>query len=219
VSDILGTRNTGRRLEERVQTQAISVDLREAVMACVSGGESRRWTVGELVERFKNLGICASRASVTTALAELGLELELTGWAPWRLVERGTEWILVPKSELVELLSGVRRLPVKEAMILSEEHKAVLLVTIGYRQKGGVLQSKSGGDTRFGRFFNPGRSTEPGIDLLRPVKGVEFLASDAIGFACAWVAIPYRHPGAQRARRVVRHAERNASYGETGSLL
>jgi chromosome segregation and condensation protein ScpB len=113
-------------------------------MACVSGGESRRWTVGELVERFKNLGICASRASVTTALAELGLELELTGWAPWRLVERGTEWILVPKSELVELLSGVRRLPVKEAMILSEEHKAVLLVVIGYRQKGGVSKARVG---------------------------------------------------------------------------
>src|ERR1700719_4699210 len=104
-------------------------------MACLSGGESRRWTVGELLERFKNLGICASRASVTAALAELGLELELSGWAPWRLLERGTEWILAPKSELLELLSGVRRLPVKEAMILSEEHKAVLLVVIGYRQR------------------------------------------------------------------------------------
>ena len=90
-----------------------------------------------MLERFKNLGICASRASVTAALAELGLELELSGWAPWRLRERGTEWILAPKSELVELLSGVRRLPVKEAMILSEEHKAVLLVVIGHRQKEG----------------------------------------------------------------------------------
>ena len=56
-------------------------------MACLSGGESRRWTVLELVERFKNLGICASRASVTAALAELELELELSGWAPWRLLE------------------------------------------------------------------------------------------------------------------------------------
>jgi hypothetical protein len=44
-----------------------------------TGGESRRWTVGELLERFKNLGICASRASVTAVLAELGLELELSG--------------------------------------------------------------------------------------------------------------------------------------------
>src|ERR1700736_5635981 len=99
-------------------------------MACLAGGESRRWTVGELLERFKNLGVRASRAAVTAALAELGLELELSGWAPWRLLERGTEWILEPKSELVALLSGVRRLPLKE--MLSEEHKAVLLVVIVY---------------------------------------------------------------------------------------
>jgi chromosome segregation and condensation protein ScpB len=113
-------------------------------MACLSGGESRRWTVLELVERFKNLGVCASRASVTAALADLGLELELSGWAPWRLLERGTEWILAPKSELLELLSGVRRLPLKEAKALSEEHKAVLLVVIGYRQKGGVSKTRVG---------------------------------------------------------------------------
>jgi hypothetical protein len=35
------------------------------------------------------------------------------------------------------LLSGVRRLPFKETKILTEEHKAVLLVVIGYRIKGG----------------------------------------------------------------------------------
>ena len=113
-------------------------------MACLTGGESRRWTVLELVERFKNLGICASRASVTAALAELGLELELSAWAPWRLLERGTEWILTPKSELLELLSGVRRLPLKEAKSLTEEHKAVLLVVIGYRRKGGVSKTRVG---------------------------------------------------------------------------
>jgi chromosome segregation and condensation protein ScpB len=127
-----------------VELQALSVDMREAVMACLSGGESRSWTVLELVERFKNLGLCATRASVTAALAELALELELVSWAPWRLLERGTEWILAPKSELLELLSGVRRLPLKEAKILSEEHKAVLLVVIGYRQKGGVSKSRVG---------------------------------------------------------------------------
>src|SRR6266481_3391583 len=69
-------------LEELVETQALSLDLREAVMACLTGRESRRWTIAELVERFKNLGVCASRAGVTAALAELGLELELSGWAP-----------------------------------------------------------------------------------------------------------------------------------------
>jgi chromosome segregation and condensation protein ScpB len=144
VSDIFGTRNAGQSLEERVEVQALSVDLREAVMACLCGGESRSWTIAELVERFKNLGVCATRASVTAALAELAIELELSAWAPWRLLERGTEWILAPKSELLELLSGVRRLPLKEASDLSEEHKAVLLVVIGYRQKGGVSKTRVG---------------------------------------------------------------------------
>jgi chromosome segregation and condensation protein ScpB len=144
VSDTFGPRNAGQSLEERVEIQALSVDLREAVMACFCGGEARRWTVGELVERFKNLGVCASRANVTAALAELGLELELSGWAPWRLLERGTEWILEPKSELLALLSGVRRLPLKEGKILSDEHKAVLLVVIGYRRKGGVSKTRVG---------------------------------------------------------------------------
>jgi hypothetical protein len=76
VSDTLRTRNAGQPLEELVQIQDLSVDLREAVVACLCGRESRRWTIAELVERFKNLGVCASR---------------------------------------------VRRLPVKEATILSEE--------------------------------------------------------------------------------------------------
>ena len=143
-SDILGKEAGQVPLEELVENQALNVDLREAVMACLSGRESRRWTVLELVERLKNLGVRASRAGVTAALAELALELELSGWAPWRLFERGTEWILEPKSELLALLSGVRGLPVKEAKILSEEHKAVLLVTIGYRRKGGVSKTRVG---------------------------------------------------------------------------
>jgi chromosome segregation and condensation protein ScpB len=37
-----------------------------------------------------------------------------------------------------------RRLPVKEAKILSVEHKAVLLVVIGYRRKGGVSKARVG---------------------------------------------------------------------------
>ena len=61
MSDSFATGNAGQPLEERVQIQVLSIDLREAVMACLSGGESRRWTVLELVERFRNLGICASR--------------------------------------------------------------------------------------------------------------------------------------------------------------
>ena len=144
MSDTLGTQNGGSPSEELVEIQALSVDLRQAVMACLSGCESRRWTVLELVERLKNLGIRASRAGVTAALAELALELELSAWAPWRLLERGTEWILEPKSELLAFLSGVRGLPIKAAKILSEEHKAVLLVVIGYRRKGGVSKTRVG---------------------------------------------------------------------------
>ncbi len=144
VSDTFGTREAGQPLEERVEIQALNVDLREAVMACLSGGESRSWTIAELVERFRNLGLCATRASVTAALAELALELELSSWAPWRLLERGTEWILEPKSKLLEFLSGVRRLPLKEAKTLSEEHKAVLLVVLGHRRKGGVSKTRVG---------------------------------------------------------------------------
>ena len=37
VSDTFATKNAGQPLEERVQIQALSVDLREAVMACLSG--------------------------------------------------------------------------------------------------------------------------------------------------------------------------------------
>jgi hypothetical protein len=129
-------------MEEVLGQEALKLGLREAVMACLCGGESRRWTVGELLERFKALGICASRASVTAALTELEVELELCPWAPWRLLERGTEWVLAPKSEVLALLSGVRKLPVPEPEKLSLEHKAVLLVVIGYRRKGGVSKAR-----------------------------------------------------------------------------
>jgi hypothetical protein len=76
--DALAELDRAGPLEERVEVQVLSVDLRKAVMACLSGGESRRWTVLELVERFKSQGVCASRAGVTAALVELGLELELS---------------------------------------------------------------------------------------------------------------------------------------------
>jgi len=129
-------------LEELVENQALSADLKQVVMACLCGQESRRWTIGELVERLGALGLSCSRASVTGALAELEVELELCAWAPWRLFERGTEWILAPKSELLALLAGERRLPVKDT--LSDEHKAVLLVVIGHRRKGGVSKTRVG---------------------------------------------------------------------------
>jgi hypothetical protein len=104
VSDIFGTRNAGQSLEERVEVQALSVDLREAVMACLSGGESRCWTIAELIERFKNLGLCAS---VTSALAELALELELSSSravAPARTRDR-----MDPGAQIRALRASFRR--------------------------------------------------------------------------------------------------------------
>jgi hypothetical protein len=85
-----------------------------------------------------------SRASLAGALGELGLELSLCPRAPWRLAERGPEWALTPKSELVELLCGVRALPISDPGRLSDEHKAVLLVVIGHRRKGGVSKARAG---------------------------------------------------------------------------
>jgi hypothetical protein len=107
----------------------------------------------------------------------------------------------------------------KEAKILSEEHKAVLLVVIGYRQKGGVAKTRVGEILGLEASFYLDDLLSFGLDLLRPVQGVEFLAADAIGFAGSGLAISHRHPGAQRARGVVRLAERNARNSETGSFL
>ena len=131
-------------LEERVGAQALAIDLKQAALACLAGAESHRWTVGELLARLKGLGVPGTRASVVRALAELELELELCPWAPWRLAERGQEWALVPKSELAGLLSGVRALPLEDPGRLSDEHKAVLLVVIGHRRKGGVSKTRVG---------------------------------------------------------------------------
>jgi hypothetical protein len=116
VSNTFAAGNAGQPLEEQLEIQALNIDLREAVMACLCGGESRRWTVLELVERFNNLGVCATRASVTAALAELALELELS-------------------SSRAVAPARTRN---------SEEHKVVLLVVLGHRRKGGVSKTRVG---------------------------------------------------------------------------
>ena len=79
---------------------------------------------------------------MTAALAKLGLELELSSWAPWRLLERGTEWILEPKSELSALLSGVRRLPLKGSF--QRSIRPCSWSSSEYRQKGGVSKARVG---------------------------------------------------------------------------
>src|SRR5271165_5298163 len=132
----------GEALEELIGAQALSADLKTAIVACLSGAESRRWTVGELLGRLNNLGVHCSKPAVLGALGELELEISLCPFLPWSLVEDGTEWSLAPKSALIELLSGIRKLPGISSGALSDEHKAVLLVVIGYRHKGGVSKTR-----------------------------------------------------------------------------
>ena len=129
-------------LEELIGAQALSTDLKTAILACLSGAESRRWTIAELSGRLNNLGVHCSKPAVAGTLAELALEISLCPFLPWSLVEHGTEWSLTPKSDLLELLSGVRKLPGISAGALTDEHKAVLLVVIGYRRKGGVSRTR-----------------------------------------------------------------------------
>ena len=134
----------GEALEERIGAQALSADLKTAIVAALTGRESRRWTVGELFDRLNNLGVRCSKPAVAGALGELELEFALCPFLPWNLVEQGTEWSLATKSELLELLSGVRKLPGISSDTLTDEHKAVLLVVIGYRHKGGVSRTRIG---------------------------------------------------------------------------
>jgi hypothetical protein len=135
----------GEALEELIGAQALSADLKTALVACLTGAESRRWTVGELFDRLKNLGVHCSKAAVLGALGELELEISLCPFLPWSLVEHGTEWSLTTKTELLELLSGVRKLPgITANTLLTDEAKAVLLVVIGYRKKGGVSKTRIG---------------------------------------------------------------------------
>jgi len=131
-------------LEELIGAQALTADLKPALLACLTGRESRRWTVGELFERLNNLGVRCSKPAVIGALGELELEISLCPFLPWTLVEQGTEWSLAPKSDLLELLSGIRKLPGVSSDTLTDEHKAVLLVVIGHRRKGGVSRTRIG---------------------------------------------------------------------------
>jgi hypothetical protein len=135
---------TREALEELIGAQALTTDLKPALLACLSGRESRRWTVMELYERLNNLGIRCSKPAVLAGLGELELEISLCPWLPWNLAEHGTEWTLAPKNDLLELLSGIRRLPGASADSLTDEHKAVLLVVIGHRRKGGVSKTRIG---------------------------------------------------------------------------
>jgi chromosome segregation and condensation protein ScpB len=129
-------------LEQTVEIQALATELKPALIACLTGRESRRWTVGELFDRVSRLGMRCAKPAIVCALGELELEIALCPWLPWTLTEQGTEWSLVAKNEFLELLGGIRKVPGVAATTLSEEHKAVLLVVIGHRRKGGVSRTR-----------------------------------------------------------------------------
>jgi hypothetical protein len=158
----------GQSLEQLIRTQALTTDLKPAVLACLTGTESRRWTIAELSDRLHNLGITCSKPAIVGALTELELEISLCSWLPWTLIENGTEWSLVPKSELLGLLSGVRKLPGVSADTLTDEDKAVLLVVIGHRRTGGVSK------TRIAQILN--LDAAPRLEKLRE-KNLVYTAS------------------------------------------
>ena len=70
-------------LEELIGAQALSADLKPAIVACLSGAESRRWTIAELSGRLNNLGVHCSKPAVSGALGELALEISLCPFLPW----------------------------------------------------------------------------------------------------------------------------------------
>jgi hypothetical protein len=140
--------------EEQAIDQAVKeTPLAAAVLAVFTGAKTGRvWKVTELAAKLQGLGFSASRRTVTLALAQLETHLRENAFLPWILVERGQEWRLVPKSVILAAVENAPCLP--EGCVLSEEEKAVLLVVIGYRGKGGVTKS--------------------GItDILGPVKEIE----------------------------------------------
>jgi hypothetical protein len=119
--------------KELMGVQALSADLKTAIVACLSGAESRRLTVGELFERLNNLGPHCSKPALLAALGELELEIALCQFLPWSLVEQGTEWSLAgPKERIAwRFLVGCAKLP--RAFLRSPHRRgqAVLLVVIG----------------------------------------------------------------------------------------
>lgn len=123
--------------------QVVETSLKAAVMACLSGGESTCWTLEKLSERLQHVGVTVTESTLLESVLELEAELDWAPWAPWRLTKRGDAWMLAPKNAVFELLLGVRAVPLAaDASPLSDEAKAVLLVVLSYRQRGGVSKAR-----------------------------------------------------------------------------
>lgn len=150
-----------------LEHQVVETPVKALVMACLAGEESRRWTLAELDERLKGLGVRFTRAGLLGALVELEAELRDAPWAPWRLVERGAEWLLLPKNDLLGLAGGLRAVPVAQGDApLSDEEQAVLLVVLAYRRRGGVSRTGVSEVLRFDAAGELGRLHARG--LIRP---------------------------------------------------
>jgi hypothetical protein len=127
---------------------------------------------------------------------------------------RGTKWFLEPKSELLELLSGVRGLPVKES--LSEEHKAVLLVIIDYCRKGGVSK------TRVGEILGLDASSilddllSQGLIYCDPSRELSFWRPTHVGGGLEYRLLPISGFSARAENKSPLHAWGVKRYGPTG---
>ena len=162
--------------EQLIAAQTLKTPLKPAVMACLSGGESARWTLSELAERLRGLGVPFTRPALLGSLLELQAELDAVPWAPWRLLEHGQEWILAPKAEIYGLLMGVRGVPVPAASPLSDDEKAVLVIVLGYRRQGGVSR------TRISEILR----IDP-VEALERLCAAQLIKSDASGDRVRWL--------------------------------
>src|SRR5258708_33946142 len=77
----------GKQVEKELDEPVGDLDLRQALLACFTSRESRRWTVAELDERLRGFGIRKSPGVIARVLGELSVELQLLSWSPWTLVE------------------------------------------------------------------------------------------------------------------------------------
>src|ERR1700760_2845866 len=117
------------------------------------------------------------------------------------------------KSELLELLSGVRRLPLKEARILSEEHKAVLLVVMGYRQKGGVSKLRVGEILGLEASYILGDLLSFGLIYCDPSRELNFGVRKEIRIM-AKLDLFFERTSTLASRRLKREIERRGTLGE-----
>lgn len=160
-----------------IAAQALEIPLKPAVMACLSGGESARWTLAELADRLRGLDVPFTKPALLGSLVELQAELDAALWAPWRLIERGQEWMLVPKADIYGLLLGVRAVPVSsEGPALSEDEQAVFVVVLGYRRHGGVSR------TRIAEILR----IDP-AEALERLCAAHLIRSDSSGERVRWV--------------------------------